>query len=655
MQFRQELHDCTSYSESQSNGRLKRITSNRKLLSPLQRRANKPWTGASDMHVPVIKYSRNRLLAEIISSTFLTHPIFNVEGVTVADEEFAKSVEEFLDRLFTDVMSLEEAMDPIIQDALDDGVGIVYNAWKRDIKRLPRWVPTPVMAEVIGESGTVETVETGATEFVQTDEPRVVYDGPDVQRIPIERFGIYPPTAKDIQSALGCWAKLTYSGSELLQGVENGEFDAAMVEQLKSWQGDQEALEDAEATRREIGDGSVSTVDFRNRHYQIYLCYWRLPTERGRPSIEWVVWEHMPTMTIIRSEPNPYWHQMRPFLALRPFPDKSGIHGDSLPDLIGDMQQTMTAIVRQVIDQATIDIHPPVIVNENLVPPDTIDKLKFAPGQVWRVHQMDAIHIPYRPSQVSVGLEVNEMVRQVVARCVGIDDNTLGMMAQPSATATQTQAVQSNAGALFSLVVNRIRRGLNLLAKQTISNCYQYVGNEGVLGLWYKLVGQGEPNPFDVAQQAIDAFGAQYHFSAAGSTEVSNKELKKALAREVYERLVINPIMTANPLRIFALTRWYLTEMGVRIPEELIGKEQEIKDALAEQAKAQVDAMSAEEREQAKLADQQATAQQMDEAPMVVDDLLQAMMGGPDGGEAGGAELAGSAGSSGVQAGVALS
>jgi hypothetical protein len=648
------LADLITQAEQQRSSYLRTIAAGRTYLNTQRKRTSRPWKGASEITMPMVISVRNRLAAQINDVLFSIHPLFNVEGQREEDDALAPWVEQFLEGLFTRVCPLDEALEPVLLSSLDDGVGVAHITWRREMRQITR-----------------HTNDEATGAWSQRPGEDLEYDGPDIEYVPIDRFGIYPSVARDVQRSRGIWFKVSRTGDELVRLRNEGFIDKAALQALQDTQGEAEHLKSAESDQRGMRY-SGGELDFVSRPYDIHICYWRLPGKKDDdPAVDHYLWLHVPTQTILHAERNPRWSGRRPAVIIRPFPDKETIYGESLPNLLADLEDTMTTIVRQVIDQAAVDIATPVAVEDGAITPEQEKNLVYGPGQIWRVTRVDGIKLLAKPSQIQVGLQAAEFCKEIVNRLVGTSDQTFGMEPSRAQTATTTQVLASNQSVLFGLIVNRLRRGLSQVAAHVLDLSYEYAGNEAVSMIWRKLVGS-KPNPFagqapttdngvmedgaaPVPEQGnlpagalpveagmgterpdrVTMLGGRYWFNAAGSTETNNKELKRAIMREVYERLMVNPLIAYNPLRIYALTRRYLTELGIRVPEELLGKEVEVRQALQTQGRAMVDNLSADEQQKLANQGEEVYASEQEAIPGAIQgafaDIFAAAPGAPQG------------------------
>lgn len=624
--------DEITQGENTRAGVLRSIKAGREYLKPRRPRRSKPWKNACEINMAMVKIVRNRLLAQLRSTIFTIHPLFNVEGQRTTDDPMAPWVQQFLEGLFTRTMNLEAVLEPAITAALDDGLAAIHIGWRQE--------EAPVRRHAYNKAegwGTQAQAE-------------LIYDGPEIEFLPAERFGVYPALDPDIERAKGVYLMTSRYGSEVIRLKKKGFIDTAAYDRLRDSTGEAEHKKTTEATQRGL-NYQVTEPDFASKPFDIHICYWRIPAGDDEELQDYYLWLHVPTRTLLHAEPAPRWSGRRPVVLLRPFPDKETIYGDSIYDLVGELEDAMTTLLRQVVDQTSVDISPPVAVEEGAVDDDDLKKFVYAPAQVWRCNRAGGIQVLDHQSKVTIGMGVHQFLRDIVHEASAVSQNAMGVQSDRAQTATESQVLASNQSTLFSMVVDRIRQPLSQVAEHTIWLCYEFVGNSLVSTLWQKLVGTDIPNPFqgvgaqsNQAQQlapptgqppttpdkpsALDMLGGRYYFNAAGSTESNNKELKRAIMREVYERLLANPLVVKNPLAMFAVTRRYLAEMGIRVPEELIGKEQEVRAALQAQAQSMRDSLGAEEEG---LLASQAEAQyteDMNAVPGAVGDVLGGIFGG---------------------------
>jgi hypothetical protein len=552
--------------------RIDKVLENRKFLSYTQTRPaeDKPWPKASDVTLPVIQWTILRYAAQILSTLTGMHPIFNVEGQRRIDDPFSDRVEQFLEGLITQTFDLEMELDPVVMASLRDGTAGAHISWRRTEEEVTRLG--------MGFDAATQTLQ-----YHEKPEKEVIYDGPEVTFFPIERFGVYPSTAKDPQQAVGVYMTDFRTGDDLLRLRDSGYIDKAALDKVRDYAGggsdSQNERADVAKAQRDIGATEQYTDDFHSSTLRLYLCYWRVALKKDQPARDWWFWIHPASQVMLHSEPNGNWSRQRPLVIIRPFPDGEGIYGDSFVDMLHDIVMGMNASIQQAIDDAAITISTPILMESVAIVEG--EKYESYPGATWKVHDVNKVKPLFQPSGVPTALQLESFLLNIVERLTSVSEQTQGVQGGPQ-TATQSQNLEQNSMMMFGLVIQRMRDSLKKIADQLLWLCYQYQGNESVQALWDRLVGDGE-NPFVVGEEAMRG---KYFFSASGTNTNSSASLRRAVIREVYANLMQNPLIMANPMLMFAVTKRYLIELGFRVPEELIGKESEVQAALATQGAA---------------------------------------------------------------------
>lgn len=551
--------------------RLDRIRANRKLLDPQQRRANKPHKTACELHVPVIRSAGIRVKAAVMASVFNAKPLATVtEFPQTTASQRDEQLEQVIQAVALDQMDFKQKSLPVIEAGLFDCTGVAHLYWSRETAQVPQWAVNP------------ET-----NQYAMGMSEQVTYDGPMIQYIPIERFGIWPADADSVDTASGVWVVERLTGDALLQMVAAGTLDKAAVAKLADYRtapdmnGEQAS---SNSNRRQGVEEDTNTPDeFQLRPYAIHVIRMRVPLKTGEPSAEYRLHYHMATRAILGAEKMNGKSTRRRYLLYRPFRDAEGIYGDSFADLLGDPQRAMTVLLRQIIDQASFDISPPGILDPAMWDEKDLKNFEIGPGEMKKIAGGDparAIHFPYKPSQVSLGVQTMTFLRSMYQEMIGITDDMFTTGGK-SMTATEAQARASFTAMLFEMIVDSARQYVTEFTKMLLDLMYEYAPN--MQQYWAMIVGEGQPADFATV---IEKLGKKYQISVSATTEVM-RDQRRTLAREVYERLLMNPLVQNDLELLYQVTRWYLAEMGVPVPEELVGTVDRVKQTLALMASAQ--------------------------------------------------------------------
>lgn len=607
-----QIVDAINRAEAARSKYLTKLEKNRRILRAELPTKSEPWPGSCKLNLRVTYWTRQRIIAQIMEVIFGAHPYYNVNGQRPVDDQYAQKVETFLENLFTTVIDLEAVMDPIFQETTDAGCCGALYGWKRQVNRRTRRSLEP-------------SSDLSRMQWKESSVDEVVDDRPDIRFFPSDRFGVYPASATSVDEATALYFIDSYTGNDLLKLSKTNFIDKAALQKLRNEAQDDVNPKSRQQIQNQRGiSQSLPGTNFHTNTYELYIVYWTLPGSDDEPAEDYAIWIHPQSFTILHSEPNPAWDGKRPLVLFRMSPDKEGIYGDGIVDIVGDLELTMTTVLRQAIDQAAIDIAPPTVMDESARIPG--EKYIYGPGQIWRMYGTGKAQVLDHTSQVAMGMQLITFLRDIVERYTGVTDTSMGLAAGPRQTATQSTLMSQQGSMLFNLVINRMRRSMNELAERVLWLCYQYAGNESVRQLWERLAGD-EENPFELANNAL---GGRYYFKAQTDTETNGRMVKQSIYREVYDRLLANPLIQSNPLLMFSVTRRYLAALGVRLPEELIGKEEEIRSAMAAQAQAKLSALGQPEQEQMMQDEQQYANDLRSQAPQIVSDAIGGAMGVSD-------------------------
>lgn len=616
-----QVLNAVSLSESaRQSGILPVVERNRKALVADTKRRKGPWKNSCNLSLRITYSAILRLLAQMLAEIFGSHPYYTVEGRRKQDEKYATVTEKFLEGLCTQVLNLEAEMDPVFNAMLVDGTAWCYVGWRHEETEVLRHAIMPKT----DESGNM----LGGYGWSSRSERRTTFDGPELRFLPIEAVGVIPANAKDVQRAQGVYLFDSYSGNELMMLQEQGLVDKAAIDKMRGYASDlNQRSGKASAERRNIDGIRDGDEPFQTRDFEVSVIFWKLPVSEKRVAEDWVLWIHEPSRTLLYARPNEAFDRRRPLVRFAAFPDVTGIYGNSVGDIVGDVQEAMTAIMRQVIDEASIIIHAPIAMDVTAAVQG--EAYEYAPGQVWKVYDVNKIRPISSPSQVSVGLQLNQILQEYEEKPLGLSGQAYGVPEGGRKSATESQVLSSNQSVLFSMLVRRVRRSMNEIAKLLMSLCYEYAGNESVRDLWEKLIGEDE-DPTGSEVERVEVLGGDYLFNISGTTDTTSRPMRQALIREVYDRLMNHPLVQANPLLQYAIARRYLNELQIRMPEELIGQEAQIRQAMADQARAQLTSMSEDTRTQVLAAQGQMGADMQEQAPQMVGEAVAGAMGVPE-------------------------
>ena len=194
---------------------------------------------------------------------------------------------------------------------------------------------------------------------VQGEQKIKIYSGPKLEVIAPEDF-LIDPEAKDVDSARFVIHRVVRTISYLREKERDGVYsNIDRVVKLSS-DGDDSEYDSTEESARLLDSAAYSAMSYSGegeaqqigrRRVDVFEWWGELDVEGdGRTDSYLVV---MCKDTIIRMERNPYAHGKSPFVDLLPIPDIFSYEGIGYAELAGPHQEVKTAVIKQMLDNAS--------------------------------------------------------------------------------------------------------------------------------------------------------------------------------------------------------------------------------------------------------------------------------------------------------------
>jgi len=168
---------------------------------------------------------------------------------------------------------------------------------------------------------------------------RIESEFPLIEAIPAENFG-FPIRVREVEDFSFCYHKQPYQKWEMIKLF--GEEKFKEVENAKGSKGDEDDNQVAKARLEGLG-GNAFFYDDDSKEYWVYECYYRDP-DTGTPMI-------VPLCAnVIMSAAVKNKYRKPPFHGITPIKAAHRIAGFSFYDLVKELQQIRTAMLRQIMD-----------------------------------------------------------------------------------------------------------------------------------------------------------------------------------------------------------------------------------------------------------------------------------------------------------------
>jgi len=548
------------------------IQKNRKLMDGDDPPKSKPWEGAPEIVVKLLKTARQSMLSRAMNALLTPSPLVHVEGQGAQSKEMSGDLETFFENQQSELGMVRDEFFRGFQASFDDGVAPFYVTYHQEQRT--HWQFQPRTEALLDDAGQlVEPV--GAMAAVSSPFP---IEYPRLSYIPIENIGTFQVDSANWQQSRGVYLKTTAMGADITANTEYDQGQAARL--LAEWSGDVQATQTPDEQKRKVSSGSLPVGERDASPYYLHELYWQLP---GRG--DYLITMHLKSKIILRAIPNPWWlgtrfflQGTRPICSASPFSDKFGVLGDSLGDLIADMQQAKTLLVCMMLWGMMRGIDPELLVSAGMNEDDlTMLQKKRGPGKLLPL--MDDSYLekikPFIPGfSPNQALPLYQAVHAEVERLTGTNDVALGRTLDQQRTAFELNQSLLQGNEIGGLMTDRLSRPIEAYARIGLDMLYQFQGRQAILDQYRDYCPESKYSLSEV-------LGGRYRVYAAGLKELTSLAARAKVANDTLMAFTGNPVLaalvTADPKRVYALGKQWLTNYaGMRNPEMIIGTEEQL-------------------------------------------------------------------------------
>ena len=314
------------------------------------------WTGRfhphkNNVHIPLI-YSAVWADAARKASTSLNQwPIVSFLGYGPDDMPIARKREALVSAQMKDDNLFLKQVEMFVQADLY-GVGVTQIGWKRQREvRVQEFIDRMPLSGRI-----VKQIKKG---------PITLFDGPCTENVDLLDF--FPAVNYNrIFDMPWCVRRYFLDLDDLryLASEDIGTFDKSEVDRMEREGGvgwdhfTDEATVRRFATRTGMDDATVKFMDKYSRPVEIFEMWGYLPSELCPDGVRHRVITVANSRYLLRNRPNPFWHQLKPFIQYSPTPDPHYFYAPGKAEVMEKIQITGNRYINQSLDAADLMIDP---------------------------------------------------------------------------------------------------------------------------------------------------------------------------------------------------------------------------------------------------------------------------------------------------------
>lgn len=481
-----------------------------------------PWQGACNVVIPLIGIAVDSIVARIVNTIFSITPFWSIRPLRAGAEGVAKPLESALEWSRQNEFNMYREVRKWVPDVVLYGWGYMKVPWdvrivrefrpnqdgdptlfERVIRRPnPHWVPIRDIITQAGMDDDLEQAEWFAHRFRLTD-------------------GTLRLRERDTGFA---------NVDEIIKHKESINQPSEM------------------AGTPNLSSGGQDNKERLNTMYEMSANI-SLLEEEGLPEST-VLTLHRPTRKITRAIYNPFFHGRRPFVKAKFIERQGRIDGYGIARRLIDLQDELTTIHRQQVDNSTIANTRFFVGRRGVVKPNT----RVYPGRFLTVPDPD------RDVKVlQLGDTYNSMHQLAVEilayaeRASGVSDPFLGRESSvigSRATATGTLAILQEGNRRFDLNVRDIRDALGEAGRMVLELNHQFRPR----GFFSLIQGEEGRLTEKVLELPPDFSAATLAVELTASTATINRDVERqglisllGLLAQYYQRLMEMSVVASNP------------------------------------------------------------------------------------------------------------
>lgn len=454
-----------------------------------------PWEGASNIVIPIVATAVDAVLARMVNAVFGAKRLWLVKPKAPQWHDLGEPVTKFLDYVQDKVLKFYRTFRKFVLSTLKIGTGVVKIVWEK------RWRKVVYMS--------------GGT---RTEEVILVHDGPKAYNILPENFLFSSDLlhTQDIQTCTWVAERASYTWKEL----KNMELSQIFkdVDRIK------EVKETTPTEAQGRAEDSTGIIPSERDTYRVYEVWFTYPVDENGTLAEFVMNIEIETKTVLRFVYNFYRHQERPFHMLTYMPREDSPLGIGLSEMLDDVQEEVTTIHNQRIDNATLANTK--VFKRRRQAQILVDSVY--PGAFIDVDEADDIMEMDLGTEHSTLLPEELHSNSIGERRTGVSDYTVGRESSAigsRATATSTMALIREGNKRFQMVIRDIRDVLGDMGHQILMLYQQFAPDREVM---YEMMSDNDSQIFKkYFQLPPDMTRAAVHIDVEAVSETNNKEMQQ--------------------------------------------------------------------------------------------------------------------------------
>jgi hypothetical protein len=555
---------------------------------------------SANVRTPITRAAGETLGAYLMEVATGVRPFLKVEAHRDAFTTQASKIESLMDAHLAEKIEYEMFEDELIQQGLRDGTAIAEVCWEYNTRKVRSRKPLtaaiardagyelPKNAEpkdgiIVGEAiirGKRVPVKLGQEWYVDEDVP--IVNGPAFKPVDVLDFVMFPSTSKSIESAILVGHAFADTLDGLNHGAKAGLYDprqiACMVERrpkvVDRMDGGASSIDPSGPANAELdAEEGLSPETPGTLEEDGYLRLWRViyPIDGDRDGYkeDWEFVFEESTGVVLQARPYPYWHGERNYIAFTPFRRAGRFYGDTLGQVLGEIQNVSDTIVNQSLDLTTLAMV--VIAAQKRSSRNKLSTKTLHPGlNEYEVDDQDDIKFHTMPDLHQIGFQSNEWLQRMAEQLTAASETQQGVTSQKSNTLGEINQALQQGNKRLKVLARRLQSSNGKLGQQALGLFRQFLDEKTEYALTRDDGNRifGDITPAELRAGVL--------IRAHGDTFNTNETLKMQAAEKIFMMSERSPFINGNPLNLWNAHKRVLEAFPIREVEKIVGTEERV-------------------------------------------------------------------------------
>jgi hypothetical protein len=413
---------------------------------PLEDYKRFPFDGAANLVIPVIATDADTVFSRLMGILFAAENLWSCRPLNSGMVQYAPRLQEFLQWAQGAELNVYPALADWLIELCKLGTGILKTRYTRESKRVYQFRET--------DRGTIEQIA-----------QLMIKDHPVVQHTSIFDF-LLPASASDIQNAPWVAERLSLTWGQLQNRVAAGIY--------------QNPKGITAAWARDRGSDQVRTMQALDAYvpglgdkFDIWESWLDFDIGGIHEPMALVATVHIPTMSLLRVDYNPFFNQEKPYADARYLRQEKRFYGIGLCEMLDQFQDEISTMHNQRLDNATLANSSMFKARKNIGIKQ--DEPVF-PGRWFLLDDLNDVQTMAMGQRYDSTVPYEQLTLSYATRRTGVTDYVSGADNPSIGYGTATTAVQQlrEGTKRFDQVLREARRCLGIVGTQVVELYQQY-------------------------------------------------------------------------------------------------------------------------------------------------------------------------------------